>query len=443
MTTEKKHATYEILGGRPLKGELRCFGAKNFATKAMVASLLSNEVTTLFNVPRIGDVEITKDLIGATGAKVSWIGEHVMQIDPSTVSNSHIVTPDSKTNRLPILLLSVLAQRFGRASVPVVGGDDIGFRKVDFHIQALQKFGAKVEYVDQGYTAETHSRLKGCHFYLPYPSVMATESCLFLSALAEGTSVIRNIAIEPEIMELISMLRSMGAIIFLSSGREVTVHGVEKLSGTEMHILGDRIEAASWATLACAADGDIEVSGIRPETLGNFLSHYRQIGGGFEFKGNDKIRFYRARTLTPTVIETDVFPGFSTDWQQPFAVLLTQAQGVSVIHETVHEQRFGYLPILNRLGAQTQLTNRCLGAEPCRYKGFDFFHSALIIGPTPLTASKETLTVPDIRAGLAYVVAGAIAKGTTRLNGIEEIERGYGDLPKRLAAVGLEIQRKN
>jgi UDP-N-acetylglucosamine 1-carboxyvinyltransferase len=253
--------------------------------------------------------------------------------------------------------------------------------------------------------------------------------------------VISNIAIEPEIMELISMLRSMGAVIFLSSGREITVQGVEKLFGTEMHILGDRLEAASWASLACASNGEVFVQGIRPETLGNFLSHYTQVGGGYRFEKADGIRFYRKRPLTPTVIETDVFPGFSTDWQQPFAILLTQAKGVSVIHETVYEQRFGYLPILNILGAQTQLTHRCLGSQPCRYQGFDFPHSALIIGPTPLRASEKILTVPDIRAGLAYVIAGAIAEGTTVLDGIEEIERGYGDLPKRLSSIGLQIEK--
>ncbi|RIK15909.1 MAG: UDP-N-acetylglucosamine 1-carboxyvinyltransferase, partial [Chloroflexi bacterium] len=148
---------------------------------------------------------------------------------------------------------------------------------------------------------------------------------------------------EPEIFELITMLRSMGAIIFTTPNREIRIDGVHELSGTNMPILGDRIEAASWACLACASNGDITVHGIRPETLGNFLSYYQLVGGGIELKGGESIRFFRRGAIRPTMIETDVYPGFSTDWQQPFAILLTQADGISVIHETVYEKRFGYL----------------------------------------------------------------------------------------------------
>lgn len=431
---------YEIVGGNPVVGKIRCQGAKNFATKAMVAALLAPSVTTLTNMPKIGEVEITKHLLETTGAKVTWLDDSTIQIDSTSLTSSKVSMPDSRTNRIPILLLGVLLNRFGQAHVPVVGGDAIGTRNLDFHILAIEKFGGKIETTKEGYTASAVSGLKGCHVHLPYPSVGATETCLYLSVLAKGTSVIHNVAIEPEIIELVTMLRSMGAVIFMSSNREITVQGVSSLHGTKMDIIGDRLEAASWAALACASQGNIEVSGIRPETLGNFLSYFSQVGGGFEFVAQDTIRFFRERELTSTVIETDVFPGFSTDWQQTFAVLLTQANGVSVIHETVYENRLGYLEILNALGAKTQVTHHCLGATQCRYTGFDHPHSALIMGPTPFVAPDHPLLIPDLRAGLAYIVAAAMAKGKTILQAVEQVERGYGDLSQRLAPLGLDIK---
>ena len=232
----------------------------------------------------------------------------------------------------------------------------------------------------------------------------------------------------------------MGAVIFLGPNREIRVEGVAKLHGTRMHILGDRIEAASWASLAAASGGEITVHGIRPNTLANFLSYFRQIGGEFTFVGEESIRFTRAGKLRPTMLETDVFPGFSTDWQQPFAVALTQAEGISVIHETVYENRFGYTKILNDLGAQIQLTDHCLGSR-CRFADGGHKHSALILGKTPLIAQKEPLEAPDIRAGLAYLIAAAIAEGTTILTGVHQLERGYGDVPKRLQQLNLSVER--
>jgi UDP-N-acetylglucosamine 1-carboxyvinyltransferase len=431
---------YRITGGNVVKGKVTCMGAKNFATKAMIASLLSQDKSTLQNMPHIGDVEITQALLESAGATFIWSDDHTLVIDPSNLNSNQVAMKDSRTNRIPILLLSVLLQKFGRAVVPTVGGDDIGKRNVDFHIGAIQRFGANVKMEDNNYIAElVAGRLKGCHVTLPYPSVGATETCLFLSVLADGTSVIKNIAIEPEIMALITMLRSMGAIIFLDSNRCITVHGVDKLTSTNIHMIGDRIEAASWACLACAADGEIEVSGIRPDLLGNFLSYYNSVGGGYHLVDANTITFYRKHALHSAHIETDVYPGFSTDWQQPFAVLLTQSYGMSVIHETVYEQRFGYLDVLNKLGAKTQVVKACLGSLPCRYKGFDHAHSALIYGRTILHAIDEPIIVPDIRGGLAYLIAAALAEGTTTLLNAEQIERGYGNLIHKLADVNLQI----
>jgi UDP-N-acetylglucosamine 1-carboxyvinyltransferase len=429
---------YRIEGGHPVVGEIRCLGAKNFSTKAMVAALLGDTPTTLTNVPPIGDTEITKEMMESIGVRISHSDE-TMQIDPQSLRTGNVRTPHSGSNRIPILLLGALLHRSEEVHVPVLGGCKIGNRSVDFHIQAIRAFGGLVEETDDGFVAR-RGRLRGAHIDLPYPSVGATETCLYISVLAEGRTVITNAAIEPEILELITMLRSMGAIIFTSPGREIRVDGVPQLQGTHIKILGDRIEAASWASMACASDGDIAVHGIRPETLGNFLSYYQQIGGGLELLGSSSIRFFRRSPIRPSVIETDVYPGFSTDWQQPFALLLTQASGISVIHETVYENRFGYLKALNSLGAKTQLTTHCLGGSPCRYRDKGHEHSAIISGPTPFRA-VEQIAIPDLRAGLAYVIAAAIAEGTTMITGIHFLERGYGDIVPRLAAMNLRIER--
>jgi UDP-N-acetylglucosamine 1-carboxyvinyltransferase len=431
---------YIIKGGQPVIGQIKCLGAKNFTTKAMVAALLGDTPTVLTNVPPIGDVTITKEMLTSIGVSVEFTSDGEIIIDPSSMHISDVPIPHSGSNRIPILLLGTLLHHFDKVSVPFVGGDEIGARTVDFHLDAIRQFGGKVRETSNGFIAERIAPLKGAHIKLPYPSVGATETCLYLGALAEGRTTISNAAIEPEIFELITMLRAMGAIIFTSSGREIRVEGVKQLIGTQMKVLGDRIEAASWACLACASDGEITVEGIRPEILGNFLSYFQQAGGGVELINSNTLRFFRKGPLRPAMIETDVYPGFSTDWQQPFAILLSQANGISIIHETVHENRFGYLKTLDKLGAKTQLTTYCLGGTTCRYRESNFEHSAIIMGPTPFTAVDE-ISTPDLRAGLAYVIAAAVAHGTTMVTGVELLERGYGNIVPRLAAMNLNIER--
>jgi UDP-N-acetylglucosamine 1-carboxyvinyltransferase len=439
MSNQYQYA-YIIKGGQPVVGEIRCLGAKNFTTKAMVAALLADTPTVLTNVPPIGDVTITKEMLTSIGVKVEFMTSGTLTIDPSSMSLSDVLTPHTGGNRVPILLLGALLHHFEKVSVPILGGDEIGARSVDFHLAAIRQFGGKVEETPDGYLAHRTEPLKGTHIKLPYPSVGATETCLYLGVLAQGRTTISNAAIEPEIFELITMLRAMGAIIFSSSGREIRIEGVKRLTGARMEVLGDRIEAGSWACLACASDGEITVDGIRPETLGNFLSYFQQVGGGVELVKANAIRFFRKDSLQPAIIETDVYPGFSTDWQQPFAILLSQANGISIIHETVHENRFGYLKALDKLGAKTQLTTYCLGGTACRYRESNYEHSAIIMGPTPFTA-VDCISTPDLRAGLAYVIAAAVARGTTTVTGIELLERGYGNIVPRLAAMNLAIER--
>ncbi|MGH8884768.1 MAG: UDP-N-acetylglucosamine 1-carboxyvinyltransferase [Egibacteraceae bacterium] len=431
---------YEITGGDPVRGRITALGAKNFVTKAMVAALLGDSPTTLTNVPPIGDVDITAQMLRAVGVLVESAGERQMRIDAQGLAAGDVPLPHSGSNRIPILLLGALLHRFDQVAVPLVGGCMIGKRGVDFHLGALEAFGARVESSEAGYLAQRNGALRGADIRLPYPSVGATETCLYLGSLARGRSVIRNAASEPEIMELITMLRGMGAIIFTRPGREIVIEGVEHLRGTKMQVLGDRIEAASWACLAAASEGEIIVEGARPDSLGNFLSYFAKAGGGFELEGPQTMRFFRRDRLSPCVLETDVFPGFSTDWQQPFAVVLTQADGVSVLHETVYEHRLGYLSVLDQLGAMTQVYDTCLGGGPCRFNSSAWPHSAIIQGPSHLRA-VGTITVPDLRAGLAYIIAAVVAKGSTELRGADFVERGYGNVVPRLQAMGVAIER--
>jgi UDP-N-acetylglucosamine 1-carboxyvinyltransferase len=430
--------TYQIRGGSPVSGKIQNLGAKNFATKAMVGCLLSTDKSTLTNVPNIGDIEITTSMLKGIGANIESVEDRFI-IDGSHLTASAVPLPDSGSNRIPILLLSVLLHRLGEANVPFVAGCDIGPRPVDFHLKAAELFGATVEVDDHGYKAYAKNRLKACHYELPYPSVGGTESCLFLAVLASGTSVIKNVAIEPEIISLITMLNAMGGRIQLDTNRTLTIFGVDKLYGVTYEIIGDRIEAASWAALAAATDGEITVDGIEPSTLVNFFGPFNAVGGGVRVIGPKTITFYRKSRLVSTVLETDVYPGFATDWQQPFAVLLTQAAGVSVIHETVYERRFDYLDALKVLGAQIQLEKHCLGTVPCRFRGCDHYHSAIIQGPRELMSNGATLKIPDLRAGLAYVMAAALAKGETYLKNIPLLERGYGVLEHRVKNLNIDM----
>ena len=434
--------SYAIQGGVPIHGKIVCRGAKNLATKAMIASLLCSDQTILRGVPNIGDVEITRDLLLSIGIKIKWDRSlNIMYLDTSKINGHEVLLPDTKSNRLPILLLSILLHRLGKAKVPIVGGDDIGKRKVDYHIEAIKKFGADVYQKENSYIAESTRRMKAVHIELPYPSVGATETCLFLGVLAEGTSVVNNVALEPEIIELIIMLRSMGAIISFSGNRRLVIQGVQELYGTNFSLMGDRIEAASWASLACASNGEIEISGIRPDLLENFLPYFYKIGGGFKFLKNNSILFFRKKDLVSTEVETDVYPGFSTDLQQPFATILTQAKGISVIHETLYEKRFDYLNALNKLGAKTKTVTSCLGSVKCRYRDQNHFHSALIYGPTKLSAISSPLSIPDLRAGLSYFIAAVLSKGETMLDVAEQIERGYGNLMDKLKDTNIKFKR--
>lgn len=428
---------YRITGGQPLHGTVILSGAKNAASKMIIASLLTDEPVILKNVPRQHETTITCEIAQNVGAQIEWLDEHTLKIQTPNIAQTE-VKKQSRKNRISILTVPPLLHRAGEAFVPQVGGDKIGPRPVNWHLMAMKKMGAKVKETAGGYQAVVKGRLKGALIELPYPSVGATESAILSAVLADGRTVIKNAASEPEIMELIMMLQKMGAIIQINSGRSYEIIGVEKLRGCEAVVMPDRIEAASFACMALGTKGDIFIKNAEHRHLMTFLNVVRRIGGEYEVK-EDGIRVFAPNGFKGIELETDTHPGFATDWQQPFVVLLTQAEGTSVVHETVYEGRFGYAKELAAMGAEITLFSNCLGEVECRFKGHNYKHSAVINGPTPLEALD--MEVPDIRAGLALVVAALIAKGTSTLTGIEHLARGYENLEAKLKYCGAQIEK--
>ncbi len=424
-----------IKGGHSLKGKVRLSGAKNAATKMLVASLFTDQEMTLENCPDLGDVQITMELCQAVGSKIVREGGK-LKIRTPKITN-YRVKKQTRKNRIPILALPPLLHRFKKAELPIVGGDKIGARPVDFHLNALKEMGANIEETGSSYKAEA-KQLIGKKINLPYPSVGATENIILAGCLAKGKTIISNAAVEPEIIDLIKMLQKMGAIIEPGTNRKIYIQGVEKLDGTTHYILPDRNEAVSFAVMAIATDGDIFIEQAQQESLISFLNAIRRIGAGFEVKKNG-IRFFKKQKLNFIELETDTYPGFMTDWQQPITVLLTQAEGASVIHETVYEDRFGYTKQLNKMGADITVFTKCLGEKSCRFNEQGHPHSAVIKGPTPLHG--EELRVENIRAGCAHVIAALIADGESKIYGIEHLDRGYENFENKLLSIGAKVKR--
>jgi UDP-N-acetylglucosamine 1-carboxyvinyltransferase len=331
----------------------------------------------------------------------------------------------------------MLVNRTGEAEVPVVGGDAIGPRPVNYHLAALKAMGAEVEATPTAFRAQA-KRLHGAELTLPYPSVGATETIAMAAVLASGRTVLHNAAIEPEVLDLLQMLQTMGAIIDIGSNRTLIIDGVERLHGTTYRVIPDRIEAASFGCLALATGGDILVEEARQADMLTFLTTVRRMGGEFEVMPNG-IRFRRHGELHGTEVETDTHPGYMTDWQQPLVTVMTQASGVSTVHETVYEDRFGYTKTLVAMGAKIETSTDCFGELPCRWWAHGFVHSCRITGPSELHAAE--IVIPDIRAGMAHLIAALTATGVSHLSGVEHLDRGYQDLVTRLSALGANIIR--
>ena len=429
-----------IRGGRPLRGRVDVKGAKNLATKAMVASLLGETVSTLRDVPAISDVSVVRSLLEVHGVRVSDGDEPgALVFDPSDVESAHFEEIDAHAgaSRIPILFCGPLLHRLGQAFIPDLGGCRIGDRPIDFHLDALRKFGAVVEKLPSGIRLSApNGRLHGANIHLPYPSVGATEQVLLTAVRANGVTELHNAAIEPEIMDLIAVLQKMGAIISYEPNRVIVIEGVETLRGYDHRSIFDRNEAASWASAALATDGEIFVGGAKQQEMLTFLNVFRKAGGWFDIQ-EDGILFRRDGEIKPVVIETDVHPGFMTDWQQPLIVALTQANGSSVVHETVYENRFGFTDALVKMGADIVVHPHGLQDGPRRVPRRKLEQAAVVTGPTPLHGAN--IVVPDLRGGYSHVIAALTAEGESQVSGVDILSRGYEKFLAKLEALGADF----
>jgi UDP-N-acetylglucosamine 1-carboxyvinyltransferase len=431
-----------VHGGTALKGEVRVRGAKNLVSKAMVASLLAESPSRLRGVPEIADVRIVSGLLELHGVQVRPGDEQgELLFDPSNVDTAHVADIDAHagSSRIPILFCGPLLHRLGEAFIPDLGGCRIGERPIDYHLDVLRQFGAVVDKRPEGLHLRAPQRLQGTRLTLPYPSVGSTEQVLLTAVRAQGLTELRNAAIEPEILDLIAVLQKMGAIISVDTDRVIRIEGVDSLQGFTHRAMPDRIEAASWACAALSTRGEIYVEGARQPDMMTFLNVFRKIGGAFEVDEHG-IRFWRdGDGQRSVVLETDVHPGFMTDWQQPLVVALTQTSGLSIVHETVYENRLGFTSALVDMGATIQLYRECLGGLPCRFGQRNFKHSAVISGPARLQG--RDIEVPDLRGGFSYLIAALAAEGTSTVRGVELIYRGYEQFLDKLDAVGAHYER--
>lgn len=435
----------KVKGKSKLSGKLKVAGAKNATTKLLVASLLSDKKSVFHNVPSIGDVEITINLIKELGADVQWDREKGdLEIITKEIKSSYIPQRYSGANRIPILLIGAL---LGRTQddiiIPTVGGDQIGKRTVDFHIEALKKLGATVEYREMkkegAYLAHAYQGLSGNVIELPYPSVGATENSILAAVRANGITVIKNAAIEPEICDLICFLQKLGSQISFEETRTIRIEGRKEFKEVEHTVIPDRIEAASYGMAAIASKGKVFIEGVYHPHLLAFLSKLESLGGGYTIKKNGIEFFYAGPLKGGVLVQTDVHPGFMTDWQQPLTVLFTQCQGLSILHETVYENRFGYTSTLKEMGADITLFKECLGHKCCRFTTQNHHHSMVVRGVTPLYGKE--IVVPDLRAGFAYLMAALIAEGESVISNVSYLERGYEKIVEKMGCLGAEISR--
>lgn len=421
----------------PLRGVVEVHGSKNAVTKHMVAAILGDGPSMITNVPEVGDVDITAGILTAVGAAVEMSGDALTITPPEEVKPS-VPLSFSGLNRIPVLLLGPLLHLTGEAFVPRVGGDQLGSRPVDFHVELLRTLGAEVEVTDEGIHAKC-SRLKGAIIELPYPSVGATESALLSASMAEGRSVIRGAATEPEVLELALFLQRMGALIELKPDRVIVIEGVDRLRGARTRLQGDRNEAFSYLVAGLLTGGEVRVVGCGQDRLVTAITTLMRMGAVVDVDDHG-MAASAPEGLRAAAVQTDVHPGFMTDWQTPLMVLFTQAEGMSVLHETVYEDRFVYVPALQKMGGEIELFSSCLGGPACRFYETSNLHSAVVRGVSRLKGAE--VEIPDVRAGFSSVIAAAAAEGTSVLRGVHHLERGYHRPADQLRSLGLDLRTR-
>ncbi len=435
---------FHVTGGVPLHGSVRIGGAKNASYKLMIASLLADTESRILNFSRISDVELVAKIIDYLGGKTTRAGERAIFIDPAGLNSFEIDKEHGEQGRFSTMFIPPLLAKFGEARVPAPGGDKIGKRPLDRHFDGLRALGAEVTFENGMYVAKA-KKLVGATYKFDKNSHTGTETMIMAAVKAEGTTILENAALEPEIDDLIEYLNEMGARIRRRSYRIIEIEGVTSLKGAIHRLIPDRNEAVSYACAAIATKGDVIIENARHEHLTAFLKKLDEIGAGYEV-GNYGIRFYYKGPLRAADITTEIEPGFMTDWQPLMATVLTQCEGTSVLHETIMANRFQYVDELNKMGANIEKFNPEI-SHPEEVYNFDLkddepknMHAIKITGPSKLKAGE--FEVKDLRHGATLILAAMTAEGTSIIRGIEHVDRGYESLDERLKSMGAKIIRK-
>ena len=418
---------YIINGPSKLHGEIEVKGAKNSALKIIPAAILSSEKIIIKNLPDIEDVKQSLALLADLGAKIEKISSDSIEIDPSQINKTELSGAFAKKFRASIMFAAPLLARFGQVRLSHPGGCVIGAgeRPIDLFLDGFTALGAKIESDNESYLIKTDGRLSGGHFFFPIVSVTVTESLMMAAVLARGTTVLKNCAMEPEIKALADYLNENGAKIQGAGSPTITIEGVEKIFASEFTVIPDRIETGSFMCLAAATGSEITIKKCNPEHVEALLEIFKRIGIPMEI-GADWIKIKEVKDFRAYNILTHEYPGFPTDLQSPYTVLMTQAKGASLIHEVIYDRRLLFTDLLSQMGADIIM------CDP---------HRVVVNGPTTLHGRK--LTSPDLRAGIGLVIAALTANGKTEIDNIYQIKRGYENIDERLRSLGADIQEVN
>ena len=417
-------AKFIIQGGQKLSGEIKVGGAKNNAQVMIPAALLSEQTMILKNVPKIDGVEKSIELMENLGAKVNYSGD-VLEINTKDISKTELERKMADKFRTSVMFVGPMLARFGEVKFPHPGGCVIGAagRPIDLFLEGFKKMGAEINEGEDFYHIKA-TKLQACDYFFSTVSVTGTQSLMMTATLAKGTSIIRNCAMEPEVVALAEYLIEQGAKIKGVGTPTMKIEGVEKLGASEVSVIPDRIETGSFALMAAATKSELKISNCNPDHILSLLIVFEKIGVPF-VKGKDWLLIKPAKEIKAMNIKTHEYPGFSTDLQSPYVVLMTQAEGKSLIQESIYDRRLIWTDMLSQMGADITM------CDP---------HRVVVYGPNKLFGKK--LISPDIRAGIALIIAALVAQEETQIDNIYQIDRGYEALDERLRAIGADIKRE-
>ena len=410
-----------VVGGRPLEGTVRISGAKNASLPEVCAALLTDQTVVLRNVPEVRDIRTLGRVLTALGAEVEFRVGGTVEVRARDLTSIEAPYDLVKTMRASVLVLGPVVARAGRARVSLPGGCAIGARPINLHLLALEKMGATIT-VEHGYVEAHAERLRGAEIYFDTVTVTGTENVMMAACLAEGETVLRNAACEPEISDLAELLVKMGARIQGAGGPTIRIEGVGSLRGAEHTVIPDRIETGTYLVACAVAGGEVEVQACQPGHLRAVIEKLRETGIRIE-EGPDNLRVRAPRRIKAANVTTLPHPGFPTDMQAQYMVLMTQADGVSSLTESIFENRYMHVAELQRMGANVRVDGR----------------TALVTGPTPLSGAQ--LMATDLRASACLVLAGLAASGETIVDRVYHVDRGYYRIDEKLRGLGADIER--